>query len=140
MSAAAFGCKGILVVGQRQFDFSVDGKDVPGSIQDHIAKTMSIKRFEKWEQCVNHLSLNKIELVGVEIHKDAVNIEEFNSTKEVAFVMGNEGQGLHPKHMASCDSFVKISQYGGGTASLNVYVAASIVLHRYHMRIRLQNE
>ena len=33
--------------------------------------------------------------------------------------------------MRLCDSFVYISQYGVGTASLNVAVAASIVLHHY---------
>ena len=30
-----------------------------------------------------------------------------------------------------CDFFVYIPQYGGGTASLNVTVAASIVLHHF---------
>lgn len=38
---------------------------------------------------------------------------------------------MSEKQKACCDSFVYISQHGGGTASLNVTVAASIVLHRY---------
>lgn len=33
--------------------------------------------------------------------------------------------------MRHCDDFVYIGQYGPGTASLNVYVAASIVLHHF---------
>ncbi|KAI5057630.1 hypothetical protein GOP47_0027645 [Adiantum capillus-veneris] len=33
--------------------------------------------------------------------------------------------------MAICDYFIYIAQYGGGTASLNVAVAASIVLHHF---------
>ena len=33
--------------------------------------------------------------------------------------------------MAACDSFAYIPQYGPGTASLNVAVAASIVLHHF---------
>lgn len=48
-----------------------------------------------------------------------------------AFMLGNEGQGLSPKQMALCDRFVYIPQYGVGTASLNVAVAASIVLHHF---------
>ncbi|CAN0310824.1 unnamed protein product [Ectocarpus sp. 13 AM-2016] len=47
---------------------------------------------------------------------------------------GNEastGSGMSEQQKACCDSFVYISQHGGGTASLNVTVAASIVLHRY---------
>ena len=35
------------------------------------------------------------------------------------------------KQMSLCDSFVYIPQYGSGTASLNVTVAASILLQHY---------
>lgn len=51
---------------------------------------------------------------------------------DTAFMMGNEGSGMNKKQMSLCDGFVKIKQYGGGTASLNVNVAAGIVLHRFH--------
>lgn len=44
---------------------------------------------------------------------------------------GLQGSGLSESQVKHCDSFVYISQYGPGTASLNVYVAASIVLHHY---------
>lgn len=46
-------------------------------------------------------------------------------------MMGNEGTGLSPKQLALCDSFVYIPQHGRGTASLNVNVAAAIVLHHF---------
>lgn len=46
-------------------------------------------------------------------------------------MLGNEGAGLNERQMKLCDSFVYIPQYGTGTASLNVAVAASIVLHNY---------
>jgi tRNA G18 (ribose-2'-O)-methylase SpoU len=139
MTAAAFGCRGIFVVGQKQFDWSPEARDVPSQLRDHIATCMPIIHFNRWEECVCHLRGHGIFLVGVEIHPDAQNIDTFqHEGKDVAFLMGNEGQGLHEKHMASCDTFVMISQYGGGTASLNVYVAASIVLHRYHERLRQQ--
>lgn len=42
-----------------------------------------------------------------------------------------QGQGLSAKQLALCDGFVYIPQYGAGTASLNVAVAASIVLHHF---------
>lgn len=38
---------------------------------------------------------------------------------------------MTPRQMALCDSFVYIPQHGVGTASLNVAVAASIVLHAF---------
>jgi tRNA G18 (ribose-2'-O)-methylase SpoU len=138
LSAAAFGCRGIFVVGQKQFDWRPEGRDIPVQLKDHVTTHMPIMHFSRWEECVCYLKTHDIFLVGVEIHPDAQNIDTFEHDGNVAFLMGNEGQGLHEKHMASCDAFVIISQYGGGTASLNVYVAASIVLHRYHEHLRQQ--
>ena len=47
-------------------------------------------------------------------------------------VMGcMQGTGLSQHQLELCDSFVYIPQHGQGTASLNVTVAASIVLHHF---------
>lgn len=45
--------------------------------------------------------------------------------------MANQGAGLSEAQMRECDAFVYIPQYGCGTASLNVTVAASVVLHHF---------
>lgn len=42
-----------------------------------------------------------------------------------------QGTGLSEHQLKLCDSFVYIPQHGHGTASLNVTVAASIVLHHF---------
>ncbi|XP_048497369.1 uncharacterized protein LOC104884946 isoform X2 [Beta vulgaris subsp. vulgaris] len=42
-----------------------------------------------------------------------------------------KGTGLSVKECEICDFFVYIPQYGSGTASLNVTIAASIVLHHF---------
>ena len=42
-----------------------------------------------------------------------------------------QGTGLSHGQVQLCDAFVYIQQYGAGTASLNVSVAASIVLHHF---------
>lgn len=42
-----------------------------------------------------------------------------------------QGSGLSPQQAQLCDAFVYIPQYGAGTASLNVTVAASIVLQHF---------
>ena len=88
---------------------------------------------------------NTIPIIGVEIDNSSINLEEepfsaFLSSSSssscaapaIAFMMGNEGSGMSPRQMSICDGFIRISQYGGGTASLNVSVAASLVLHRFH--------
>jgi tRNA G18 (ribose-2'-O)-methylase SpoU len=66
----------------------------------------------------------------VEIVPQAVSIASHPFTGSTAFLMGNEGDGLSPAEIALCDSFVYIPHYGNGTASLNVSVAASIIMVR----------
>ena len=46
--------------------------------------------------------------------------------------MGNEGQGMNKNQMNVYDRLIKISPYGLDIASLNVSVAARIILHRFH--------
>mmetsp|Transcript_2038 Transcript_2038/g.2897 ORF Transcript_2038/g.2897 Transcript_2038/m.2897 type:complete len:110 (-) Transcript_2038:195-524(-) len=96
---------------------------------------MKIIQFKKLAECVAYIrSVGKISIYGVEIDEKAIDVEStddcFNS--HIAFMMGNEGEGLNQKQRGISDRFVKICQYGSGTASLNVNVAASIVLHRFH--------
>lgn len=138
LTAAAFECKSVFVVGQRTFDFDPDGQDMPKQLVEHVhTGKIKIVRFEKWRDFMTFKEEHDLLLIGVEIHQEAKNIEEYSScSRPIAFIMGNEGQGLNDKHMSSCDGFVRIPQYGGGTASLNVNVAASIILHRYHQMIQ----
>ena len=155
--AAAYGCHDIFIVGQRAFEFDPDaegGTDIPPQIQNGVRSgKMRITKFDKLEECVEHIksipccdemaevadaSINAttnhntaIPIIGVEIDDKSVNLEEEPFTTSTAFMMGNEGDGMSAKQMASCDGFLRISQFGGGTASLNVSVAAGLVLHRF---------
>ena len=82
-------------------------------------------------------------LIGVEIDATSIPLTDDYFVqrpffdKDTALVMGNEGQGIHPNHKKDCTGgFVRIPQYGSGTASLNVNVAASVVLHRYYTELQ----
>ena len=136
-------------------DANKSSSDMPTAIVDGVRRgKMNIVRFDKLEECVAHIKslpccetedngnnsslLQKsnshkptIQIMGVEIDPSSVNLEQEPFTNSTAFMMGNEGQGMTSKQMSVCDGFVRISQYGGGTASLNVSVAAGLVLHRF---------
>jgi tRNA G18 (ribose-2'-O)-methylase SpoU len=73
-----------------------------------------------------------VRIVGIEILEIANNISEYSYKGKIAFMPGNEGTGMSDKQKHICDEFVYISQYGNGTASLNVNVSVSIVLHEYN--------
>eukprot|EP00571_Detonula_confervacea_P011949 CAMPEP_0172303992 /NCGR_PEP_ID=MMETSP1058-20130122/5459_1 /TAXON_ID=83371 /ORGANISM="Detonula confervacea, Strain CCMP 353" /LENGTH=191 /DNA_ID=CAMNT_0013015037 /DNA_START=46 /DNA_END=618 /DNA_ORIENTATION=- len=149
--AAAYGCPTIFVVGQKKFEFDPDaeGTEIPATIQNGLRNgKMKIVHFDKLHACVEHIKsisccvekvdANNIQaekttipIIGVEIDNSSLNLEGEPFTSSVAFMMGNEGSGMTDKQMSVCDGFIRISQYGGGTASLNVSVAAGLVLHRF---------
>ncbi|GIL69060.1 hypothetical protein Vretifemale_42, partial [Volvox reticuliferus] len=122
-SATAFGVKEVCLVGSRQFNtFGSHGSDA------HVA----LKHFHTLQQCVQHLKdVEGCRVLGIEICEGALPVQEHPFTGATAFLLGNEGQGLSERQMALCDGFVYIPQHGAGTASLNVAVAASIVLHHF---------
>ena len=70
-------------------------------------------------------------ILGVEIAPSAVSVATLPFSGPTAFILGNEGSGMSAAQCAVCDGFVYIPQHGPGTASLNVAVAAGIVLHRF---------
>ena len=145
-NAVAFGVRTIFVAGQRKFNFDpndvdcdgVESKsDIPKELRPLIQNnTIKIVQFTKLQECIDHIHSLGIKVLGVEIDEQAKDVEDsdacFSPNVPVAFMMGNEGTGMNEKQMKLCDGFIKISQYGGGTASLNVSIAAGIVLHRFH--------
>uniref|UniRef100_A0A7S3L1W2 tRNA/rRNA methyltransferase SpoU type domain-containing protein n=1 Tax=Amphora coffeiformis TaxID=265554 RepID=A0A7S3L1W2_9STRA len=103
-----------------------------------------LQRFAKWNDCIAYLRQHAIPLAGVEIDARAITVQQLldqiqtspqqneTTTTTLALVMGNEGQGLSVAQLQDCDLLVRLPQYGVGTASYNVYVAASLVLQRLH--------
>ncbi|GIL60987.1 hypothetical protein Vafri_15392, partial [Volvox africanus] len=122
-SATAFGVKEVCLVGSRQFNtFGSHGSDA------HVA----LKHFHTLQHCVQHLkNVERCRVLGIEICEGALPVQDHPFTGPTAFLLGNEGQGLSERQMALCDGFLYIPQHGAGTASLNVAVAASIVLHHF---------
>eukprot|EP00592_Proboscia_alata_P010977 CAMPEP_0194355380 /NCGR_PEP_ID=MMETSP0174-20130528/3301_1 /TAXON_ID=216777 /ORGANISM="Proboscia alata, Strain PI-D3" /LENGTH=222 /DNA_ID=CAMNT_0039124635 /DNA_START=15 /DNA_END=683 /DNA_ORIENTATION=+ len=140
LSSFAFGCRTVFVAGQKKFDFDGNNNDLPQSLRNLLPSVrLKIVQFEKLSDCIHHVKhVMGARVCGVEIVEDAQDVQndpfEINSdgNGDTAIMMGNEGSGMNRRQLESCDYFVRISQFGSGTASLNVYVAASIVMHRFH--------
>ena len=84
----------------------------------------------RFEDAVADLRERGFELCAVEIVDHARPVQERPFRGSTAFLVGNEGQGLSERELAACDSAVYVPQYGTGR-SLNVNVAAAIVLHHF---------
>ncbi|MCL7050927.1 hypothetical protein MKW94_015805 [Papaver nudicaule] len=122
-SATAFGVSEFILVGRR--DFNAFGSH--GSTS-HV----KFRHFFSLAEARTYLKVEKdCDICGVEIADGASPVNQHPFRKNTAFLLGNEGTGLSAKECEICDFFVYIPQYGCGTASLNVTVAASIVLHHF---------
>lgn len=122
-SCTAFKVAQMCLVGSRHYNtFGSHGS----------AAHVPLAYFVTLDECCAWLRQHKgCEIIGIEITDaaNAVNTHPFHGN--TAFMLGNEGTGLSEHQLKLCDSFVYIPQHGHGTASLNVTVAASIVLHHF---------
>ncbi|MED6119755.1 hypothetical protein PIB30_014617 [Stylosanthes scabra] len=121
-SATAFGVSELILVGRRDFN----------SFGSHGSSAhLRFRHFHSLHDARHFLKEKDFDICGVEITENAMPVNQHPFNKSTAFLLGNEGTGLSAKECEICDFFVYIPQYGGGTASLNVTVAASIVLHHF---------
>ena len=120
-TANAFGAKEILIVGKKRFhEFGSFG----------TSKASKKRHFYSLEEAVVFLREQNCTIYGVEILPQATAVDETVFDSPSAFMMGNEGDGLSETQIQACDRFVYIRQFGTG-GSMNVNVAAGIVLHRF---------
>ncbi|NP_001151868.1 uncharacterized protein LOC100285504 [Zea mays] len=122
-SATAFGVAEVVVVGRRDVSaFGSHGATSHLRFRHFVSLALARAYLKDERGC---------DICGVEITDDAQPVTAHPFRRSTAFLFGNEGTGLSQKECEICDFFVYIPQYGGGTASLNVTVAASIVLHHF---------
>lgn len=139
-SASIFGCEECIVVGQKRHRLT----------GDHGSR-FDLRRRHMWShiEAKEYLHERGVRIYGIEIMTSASPIMRYDAETGVvhfpfdrqwqgaAFVMGNEGNGLSVKQREICDEFLYIPQTrggrsdGGGSASLNVACAATVILQAY---------
>ncbi len=122
-SCSAFGASAVFVAGRK--------KDTMFYGSHGTRNKLPIRFFDSLAEVRAHCAERGIHVCGIEILAEARPVHSHPWRGPTAFILGNEGQGLTQREKDACDSFVYISHYGSGTASLNVTVAGSIVLHHY---------
>lgn len=117
----AFLGREVWMVGKRRFDRR-------GTVGTHNYE--HIKHTEDWVALFEHLRDEGYKIVGVDNVPGARNIAYAPIDERTAFVFGEEGLGLSEHMLDACDEIVYIAQ-GGSVRSVNVAVAAGIVMHHY---------
>lgn len=85
--------------------------------------------FETTKMAIRHLREQQFKIYAVEQVDESISLAEINtlSTEKVAFVFGNEVNGVDVDVISLCDGCIEIPQFGT-KHSLNISVAAGIVL------------
>lgn len=78
---------------------------------------------------IPELKQKGVKVIGTSL-QSAVPIDDINTVDQMAFVMGSEGQGMHDDILSLCDQalYIPITTM----ESLNVGVAAGIIMHHFH--------
>jgi tRNA G18 (ribose-2'-O)-methylase SpoU len=109
-----------------------------GRLQPEIAKTsLGAADIVPWEQVSNddavllvrRLRGEGVTVVAVEQTADAIALDQFQVPKNVAYILGNEVDGVSDALIKESDTVVEIPM-AGKKESLNVSVAAGIVLFK----------
>jgi tRNA G18 (ribose-2'-O)-methylase SpoU len=126
-TAAVLGCSDVWVVGQRRYDArpEVGSKNY---INVHKLRSIGTDPAAFFEE--HRLQPILIEQGGTPIEE--MNFKPFQRGKPVCFIMGSESHGIPDEFVGALAAAprITISQYGL-VRSLNVSIAASIVMYEY---------
>jgi tRNA (guanosine-2'-O-)-methyltransferase len=95
-------------------------------------------RLRDWksaEACFEALRNEGYRIVGTSLHDTALDLSALPLDTPLAFVFGNERDGLTPATAQACDLLLKVPMRGFAE-SLNVSVAAALILYTHLERIR----
>ena len=87
------------------------------------------------QDCIDSIKSQGYQLIATTPHNDSCLLQNFDISKKSAFVFGVEKAGVSDMMFEQADGFLKIPMVGF-TESLNVSVAAAIVLQSVSTRLR----
>ena len=125
-TANAFLAQEIHIVGRKRWNRR--GAMVTDRYQ-HIRHHESSADLTEWAQRAN------IPIIGIDNVLSSVPLETFDLPERCVLFFGQEGTGLAPEAIDTCDAMVSIAQYGS-TRSINVGAAAAIAMHAWVRRHR----
>ena len=127
-SAEIFGIHG-LVIGQKN-SAPINSESIKASAGALL--TLPVCREKNLIHCIGQLKTMGLVILCAS-EKASKSIRELDLNKSVAFVLGSEGEGIHPEILNLADELFKIPQTGT-IESLNVSVAAGIIFYEWMMQ------
>lgn len=88
---------------------------------------LSVSREKNTIDLIHKLKSHGIKVYGASNHAEKF-LHDSKLQRPLAIIMGGENEGLHSSVESECDGLIQVRQ-SGGTESLNVSVAAGIILY-----------
>lgn len=88
--------------------------------------------------CIDNLRDKGYQIIATTPHNDSCLLQDFDISKKTAFVLGAEAEGVSDTIKTQADGFLKIPMVGF-TESLNISVAAAIILQDVTTKLRKSN-
>ncbi len=108
------------------FVFSVKAEDrTKIAYKSDTSRTFKTVPYYQWESAEEMIFPQGIQLVGVELTDDAVELPEFRHPRMAAYIMGPERGHLSPGMLARCDHVIKIPT----RFCINVSLAGALVMY-----------
>lgn len=99
-----------------------------GTTSTGVKKWMNIHIYRDVKECMQAVRKNYDLILATHLNKDAKDLHELNLTQNVAFLFGNEHDGLSEEALEHADGNFIIPQYGM-VQSLNISVACAVTLY-----------
>lgn len=130
-TADALGIQKIYLTGYTPAPIDRFGRAQKEVVKTALGAEKNIKweSFSNMEKVVNKLKKEKISLVAVEQGSKSKDYKKYRLSKTVAFIFGNEINGVPKKVLGKCDEIISIPMRGK-KESLNVAVAFGISMAR----------
>ncbi|MEY8020969.1 TrmH family RNA methyltransferase [Muriicola sp. SD30] len=128
-SADIFGIQDVHIIEQR-FSDRLDKKIALGA-----QKWTDIHRYGGTKECIDNLRAKGYKIFVTTPRSDACTLDQISVNQKMAFVFGAEKEGVSESTFAAADEHVHIPMVGF-TESLNVSVAAAIVLYQMTKKLR----
>lgn len=131
-SCDVFGLQQLHVVEQRF------GKRIDKEIALGAEKWVDIHRYATLDDCVANLRRNGYQIIATSPHVSSFDVANFDISRKSALFFGTEKEGLTEEFLVKADGYIKIPMYGF-TESLNISVAAAIIIQQLTYRLRLSD-
>jgi len=136
-SCEIFGIQDVHVI-ENKYKFYASNQVAKGAQKWLDFKLYKKKDINNTLECINNLREKGYKIIATTPHNDSCVLQEYDITKKSAFFFGVEKEGLSKEVMENADGFLKIPMVGF-TESLNISVAAAIILQNMHEKLKASN-